>query len=150
MSVLGPTTEFFLLLGIGNCSMHCSTSCILAVEKKKPKKKPPQSRLDPALLALDEGFRKGLPSPSENERHPCRSPAGCFSPNTAMLGTGSGDKRHAFGIASLLGSIANKKIRLSLNRPLFLTLMFALWANCHKGGYSPWVTILAIPKRAGR
>jgi len=28
------------------------------------------------FVAIGEGFRKGLPSPSENERHPCRSPTG--------------------------------------------------------------------------
>jgi len=28
------------------------------------------------FVAFGEGFRKGHPWPSENERHPCRSPAG--------------------------------------------------------------------------
>jgi len=46
----------------------------------------PVFRPDPALLAFGEGFRKGHPSPSENERHPCRSPIGLFSPKAAMLG----------------------------------------------------------------
>jgi hypothetical protein len=46
----------------------------------------PEFRLNPALLAFGEGFRKGLPSPSENERHPCRSPIGLISPKAAMLG----------------------------------------------------------------
>ncbi|TCV87724.1 hypothetical protein EDE11_102227 [Methylomonas methanica] len=36
----------------------------------------PIFRQFPALLAFAEGFRKGLPSPSENERHPCSSPEG--------------------------------------------------------------------------
>jgi hypothetical protein len=38
------------------------------------------------FVAFGEGFRKGLPSPSENERHPCRSPIGLISPKAAMLG----------------------------------------------------------------
>ncbi|WP_157204028.1 hypothetical protein [Methylomonas methanica] len=38
------------------------------------------------FVAFGEGFRKGLPSPSENERHPCSSPVGLFSPKAAMLG----------------------------------------------------------------
>jgi hypothetical protein len=46
----------------------------------------PEFRLNPALLAFGEGFRKGLPSPDENERHPCRSPSGQLSPKAAMLG----------------------------------------------------------------
>jgi hypothetical protein len=46
----------------------------------------PTFRLNPARLAFGEGFRKGHPWPSENERHPCRSPIGPISPKAAMLG----------------------------------------------------------------
>ncbi|MCQ8116278.1 hypothetical protein [Methylomonas rosea] len=40
--------------------------------------------------AFAEGFRKGLPSPSENERHPCRSPNGLFSTKAPVLGAAYG------------------------------------------------------------
>ncbi|WKJ89179.1 hypothetical protein QZJ86_14245 [Methylomonas montana] len=38
------------------------------------------------FVAFGEGFPKGHPAPAENERHPCRSPFGLFSPKAAMLG----------------------------------------------------------------
>jgi hypothetical protein len=38
------------------------------------------------FVAFAEGFRKGHPWPSENERHPCRSPIGLIPPKAPMLG----------------------------------------------------------------
>ncbi len=52
----------------------------------------PEFRLNPALLAFGEGFRKGLPSPSENERHPCRSPAGYSRQKLRCSGRNNGSK----------------------------------------------------------
>jgi len=55
-------------------------------KRKYPKKRRPGFRQFPALLTFDEGFQKGLPSPTENERPPSRSPIGLVSPKAAMLG----------------------------------------------------------------
>jgi len=87
-----------LVEGLG-CCVASATGCLdvgsrtdsrvtfLCVAKEKsPKERPPGFRLYPALLTFDEGFQKGLPSPSENERHPCRSPNGLISPKAPMLG----------------------------------------------------------------
>jgi hypothetical protein len=70
-SVLGPTAEIL---------------SFASPKESIQRKGDPEFRLYPALLAFGEGFRKRHPWPSENERHPCRSPIGLISPKAAMLG----------------------------------------------------------------
>jgi hypothetical protein len=75
MSVLGPTTEILFF------------AC---PKKSIQKKRHPNAALILRAEAFAEGFRKGFPSPSENERHPCRSPNGLFSPKAPVLGAAYG------------------------------------------------------------
>jgi len=77
MSVRGPTAAILFF----------------APPKKSIQKKGgPNAALFLRSEAFGEGFRKGLPSPSENERHPCRSPIGLVSPNASVLGAAYGKK----------------------------------------------------------
>jgi len=77
MSVLGPTAEVLSF----------------AWPKESTQRK---SHPDAALIlrakAFADGFRKGLPSPSENERPPCLSPIGLISAKASVLGAAYGTK----------------------------------------------------------
>ncbi|MDX8127846.1 hypothetical protein QLH52_11185 [Methylomonas sp. OY6] len=76
MSVLGPTAEVLFFAW---------------PKKSTQKKSHPNAALILRAKAFAEGFRKGLPSPSENERHPCRSPTGLFSAKASVLGAAYGE-----------------------------------------------------------
>jgi len=80
--------EYF---NVGSRTDNRDTFLCLSKEKY-PKETTPGCRLFPALLAFGEGFRKGHPWPSENERHPCRSPIGLITPKHPVLGAAYGRK----------------------------------------------------------
>jgi hypothetical protein len=55
-----PKARYFLLLRPRQLLLHCSTSCIHAVEKKVSKEKAARSPLLPALLGFVGGRQSGL------------------------------------------------------------------------------------------
>ena len=63
MSVLGPTAEILFFASPRQLLLHCSTSCIHAVEKKVPKERRPGRRLTLRSKAFAGGRRKGRPAP---------------------------------------------------------------------------------------
>ncbi|OAI04939.1 hypothetical protein A1353_12190 [Methylomonas methanica] len=76
MSVRGPTAAILFFVW---------------PKKSIQKKGHPDAALILRAKAFAEGFRKGLPSPSENERPPCRSPIGLISPKAPVLGAAYGE-----------------------------------------------------------
>ncbi|MBD9354383.1 hypothetical protein [Methylomonas albis] len=82
MSVRGPTAAILFFA---------------SPKKSIQKKGHPDAALILRAAAFAEGFRKGLPNPSENELHPCRSPSGLFSPKASVLGAACGFKPTRIG-----------------------------------------------------
>ncbi|WP_445367594.1 hypothetical protein ACH5Y9_22005 [Methylomonas sp. BW4-1] len=107
MSVLGPTAEVLFF----------------AWPKKSTQKK---SHPDAVFLlraeAFAEGFQKGLPSPSENERHPCRSPTGLISAKASVLGAAYGEHQSPMnGLTKKLYASGRKAKNLWAQCPRKLT-----------------------------
>jgi hypothetical protein len=74
-------------------SVRGPTAAILSFASPKEsiqRKGDPDAALMLRAEAFGEGFRKGHPWPSENERHPCRSPDGLFSSKAPVLGAANG------------------------------------------------------------
>ncbi|MDP2393231.1 MAG: hypothetical protein Q8M21_08245 [Methylococcaceae bacterium] len=92
MSVLAPTGELLSFASPRQLLLHCSNSCIHAVEKKVAKEKAP--RIPPiscashscALWVFGEGFRRAIPGPAKTSGIHAAPLAGLFSPKAAMLG----------------------------------------------------------------
>jgi hypothetical protein len=59
---------------------------LLGQKKETKEKAAPHTALILRFSHLSRVFRKGIPALAKNARHPCRAPAGKFSPNAAMLG----------------------------------------------------------------
>jgi hypothetical protein len=85
--VAGATADF----NVGSRTDNRDTFFCLA-KRKYPKKKPPERRLFPALLAFERGCLKGLPSPCMQRAASLRRPYGLIRSKAPVLGAAYGRK----------------------------------------------------------